>query len=737
MGLTTGASKIFQVAVNLLLPMLAKQEAVQLSANPGGQVKRLKTEVRVHIVAAFLIGFSSLAFLTVGERRGPVITIGTNGVAWALVREARKKKGQIERLLPVAKAQSHVQVEKAKQQVVVDEVPSAAPVKLRRGIEEQLQIALMNHDIYLQTFGFVKAPSFYRIKLELGATTTIEQLHRLAPTLKTPLGCSQDPIFTTGNGIVYCDIERPDREFIKVEDYLIDGFFPPGTPITLPMGVDINRKLLTASPLDPNTCHFIVAGTTGSGKSEALRAWIRWLTQWHPSEVQIIVVDPKRVTFADMEPMERVRALIDLTGRSRQDIEQMFPDALEAEEIGRRFAPWMPLGVIKDTTEAIQVYRDIVQQMHSRYEMFNRLKVKNIGEYNTLAKRLRLPLMPLIVAVVDEYFVLTATNDNKKSMETQLKELGAMARAAGICLVIATQQPRAEVLTPLIRGNMPARVCLNVASPQDAEIVLGMPGNPEAWVASALFGKGDTIVYLGKGVTRTQALYWDGKSLPPEVTDFGLPHAEAEVSQAAQPSTTSMPVAAPPRPEPAPPSEVAPPVHSPAPTPAPTPVPIVPSAVVSEGNRPRTPAEQYMLYRRHREADGSVNQFFVQVLEQVSYSAEDKRRFFQAIYPYLEQWIVELSATYPPEQIVTIVYGIRNTQRFQELFSQMLATVNQLIPEPAAVPAPAPEPVAVTGTGMPEGWDVGEVPDPPTPPESRPVAGIGTRVAPRRIGRGS
>ncbi|MEO0488743.1 MAG: FtsK/SpoIIIE domain-containing protein, partial [Cyanobacteria bacterium J06659_2] len=208
-----------------------------------------------------------------------------------------------------------------------------------------------------------------------------------------------------------------------------------------------------------------VGGTTGSGKSEFLRSLLLSLLVRHsPETLQIALVDPKRVTFPEFEAM-----------------------------------PWLLEPIVKDSEGAIALMTTLMDEMDRRYQRFEQSRCADLNRYNQQAKT----PMPRIVCIFDEYADFMSEKESKAAIEQSIKRLGAMARAAGIHLIIATQRPDAKVVTPLIRSNLPGRVALRTASDADSAIILGGKQGD----AVNLLGKGDLLYLKGAQLLRLQSLF--------------------------------------------------------------------------------------------------------------------------------------------------------------------------------------------------------------------------------------
>lgn len=226
--------------------------------------------------------------------------------------------------------------------------------------------------------------------------------------------------------------------------------------------------------------HLLIAGTTGSGKSVCVNSIIlSIMILRRPHEVKLILVDPKQVEMTDFKGI-----------------------------------PHLLSPVVTDMKMAAGVLTWAVQKMEQRYERMSRVGVRNIATYNKLSTQERLArlpqdeepneyadAMPYIVIIVDEFADLMMTAG--KEIEQAIARLAQKARAAGIHVILATQRPSADVVTGLIKTNLPCRICFQVKSKIDSRIVLDQGG------ADKLAGKGD-MLYVGAGnaaLTRAKGVY--------------------------------------------------------------------------------------------------------------------------------------------------------------------------------------------------------------------------------------
>ncbi len=298
-------------------------------------------------------------------------------------------------------------------------------------------------------------PAFFRFPIHPGRGVKLEQIQRLAREIQVRLGLSKPPFIGVDCGRAVVDIERPDRQIIRFTD--VEDQLPAGDPLTgsplVPIGMDLNAKLRTANLNDPVNAHLLVAGTTGSGKTEWLRVAIQGLIRSNtPQTLRLVLIDPKRTAFNEFSDSPYLLAHDSL----------VFPDA-------------QPVG---------DVLKELAREMERRYVLFQKAGVDNINEHAGTT----LHVLPRIICVCDEYYALMAGDSKKrKEIEAQITLLGAKARAAGIHLILATQQPSREVVKGVLDSNIPARVALMMVKKEESKMLLGRTG------AENLLGKGDLL----------------------------------------------------------------------------------------------------------------------------------------------------------------------------------------------------------------------------------------------------
>ena len=334
----------------------------------------------------------------------------------------------------------------------------------------QLVEVLSAFNVGVDYLGAAVGPAFARIKLKPHLGVQVSKVLKFSDDLRVHLSLTSPPLIAPQTGFISVDLPRPDRQTAWFKDYFFNAPKNPET-FSIALGVNLEGQLIEADLSDPNTCHFLVGGTTGSGKSEFLRSLLlSLLVRYDPAHCQIALVDPKRVTFPEFEEMA-----------------------------------WLYEPIVKETEPAIALMQRLVDEMERRYQKLESSRCSSITAYNQRAAQ----PMPHIVCIFDEYADFMADKAIAKDLEKSIQRLGAKARAAGIHLIIATQRPEASVVTPLIRSNLPARVALKSATEADSNIILG----DKSGVAAKLLGKGDLFYYGGARLQRLQSLFAPPKTI--------------------------------------------------------------------------------------------------------------------------------------------------------------------------------------------------------------------------------
>ncbi len=275
-----------------------------------------------------------------------------------------------------------------------------------------------------------------------------------------------------GKSTVGIQVPNHERETIHLRDVLeSETFAKAKSRLTLAMGKDINGRIVTADLA--SMPHVLIAGSTGSGKSVAINAMIMSLLyRTTPSQVRLILVDPKRVELGMYEGIPHL------------------------------FTP-----IITEPKAAANALRNAVREMERRLKLLASRSVRNIDQYNKLFEGTMPSLfdegqqeepLPYIVIIIDELADLMMLD--RANVEESITRLAQMARAVGIHLVLATQRPSVDVITGLIKANVPTRISFRLATKVDSRTIIDTNG------AEALLGRGD-MLFLPPGTSRLMRLH--------------------------------------------------------------------------------------------------------------------------------------------------------------------------------------------------------------------------------------
>ncbi|MBW2645655.1 MAG: DNA translocase FtsK, partial [Deltaproteobacteria bacterium] len=278
-----------------------------------------------------------------------------------------------------------------------------------------------------------------------------------------------------GKAAIGVEIPNSDRAVVKLKEILMDSSFQScESKLTVVLGKDIaGHSIATDLAKMP---HLLIAGATGTGKSVALNSMIcSMLYKSTPDEVKMIMIDPKRIELSIYDGI-----------------------------------PHLITPVVTDPKKATNALYWAVQEMEHRYELMAEMGVRNVDRYNYKVKKglkstkktgdeeIKHEKMPCIVVVIDELadLMMVASRD----VEVAITRLSQMARAAGIHLLIATQRPSVDVLTGVIKANLPARISFQVSSKTDSRTILDANG------AESLLGAGD-MLFLPPGTAKLQRIH--------------------------------------------------------------------------------------------------------------------------------------------------------------------------------------------------------------------------------------
>jgi S-DNA-T family DNA segregation ATPase FtsK/SpoIIIE len=298
-----------------------------------------------------------------------------------------------------------------------------------------------------------------------------------------------------GKNTVGIQVPNHRRETIHLRDCLESEVFNKAkSRLTITMGKDINGRIITADLA--GMPHVLIAGSTGSGKSVAINAMIMSLLyRTTPAQVRLILVDPKRVELGMYEGVPHL------------------------------FTP-----IITEPKLAANALRNAVREMERRLKLLASRSVRNIDQYNKLFEGVMPSLfddgedeqpLPCIVIIIDELADLMMLD--RANVEESITRLAQMARAVGIHLILATQRPSVDVITGLIKANIPTRISFRLATKVDSRTILDTNG------AEALLGRGD-MLFLPPGTSRLMRLHapYVSEKETAAVVDFWKAQGQAE-----------------------------------------------------------------------------------------------------------------------------------------------------------------------------------------------------------------
>ncbi|WP_294924844.1 DNA translocase FtsK 4TM domain-containing protein [Sulfuricurvum sp.] len=306
----------------------------------------------------------------------------------------------------------------------------------------------------------------------------------LAMALKAQTIRIQAPI--PGKDVVGIEIPNKAVETIYLREILESKLFQEAaSPLTLILGKDIvGKPFITDLKKLP---HLLIAGTTGSGKSVGINSMILSLLYKNsPDQLKLLMIDPKMLEFS------------------------IYNDI-----------PHLLTPVITKPKEAISALNNMVYEMERRYQLMSETRTKNIENYNDKAKAEKRDLLPYIVVIIDELADLMMTSG--KDVEYSIARLAQMARASGIHLIVATQRPSVDVVTGLIKANLPSRISYKVGQKIDSKIILDGMG------AESLLGRGD-MLFTPPGMSGLVRLHapWSTEMEIEKVVDFLKSQREPE-----------------------------------------------------------------------------------------------------------------------------------------------------------------------------------------------------------------
>ena len=342
---------------------------------------------------------------------------------------------------------------------------------------KRLQEALEAHGVETRLVDMTIGPTVTRYALQLGDGVKVSRITSLNKDIAYALAAADVRILAPipGQQAIGIEVPNEDREVVALGDILTSKESKNAThPLELAVGRDIKGKTLMLNLA--TTPHLLIAGATGAGKSSCINAMVTSvLMRTTPDQVRLILIDPKRVEMGQYEGV-----------------------------------PHLLTAPVTDPKKAANALHWAVREMERRYDILSNCGFRDIAGYNAAYDRDELPetdfieegsreyeRLPFIMVVVDELsdLMMVAARD----VEDSICRLAQMARAVGIHLVVATQRPSVNVITGVIKANIPARLAFAVSSLADSRVILDQQG------AERLVGKGDMLL-LGPSSSTAQRI---------------------------------------------------------------------------------------------------------------------------------------------------------------------------------------------------------------------------------------
>jgi S-DNA-T family DNA segregation ATPase FtsK/SpoIIIE len=342
---------------------------------------------------------------------------------------------------------------------------------------KRLQREYRNQGVGIELRGTPKVgPRFVRFEVRLTPGGRMDGLKRRTQEVQSRLELSREPMIVQDAGRLYIDLERPDPQTVLFST--IQKQLPTVDPLRgsakVPLGVDASGNLHFADLASSGRSHILVAGTTGSGKSEWLRMALAGLIATNtPDTLRLITLDPKLAAFNDLE---------------------------RSKFLWKTGSWWIPGG---GNAAASELFQDLVEEMDRRYHLIRESGSDNLREHVEKTGR----ALPRLVCVCDEYYALISQQRQEKTaIEEAVGLLGAKGRAAGVHLILATQQPSRQTISGAIQSNLPCRVALYLQSHIESQMILHQGG------AEKLTGSGDLLYKDSGNPVRLQAPYLNAQA---------------------------------------------------------------------------------------------------------------------------------------------------------------------------------------------------------------------------------